>query len=454
MGLLSGFCAMFVATILLLLPLVIVAIVLRTRAGQPLPQRVAPVLASVALLFAGVFTGCAPAWIHNRFVAHEPVLLSAHSGLNFWIGNNPAATGYPKIPPGLSASQEGLLRDSITLAEEEKGRKLQRWEVSEHWAAKAAKWRWENRGVWLRLMARKFSNFWNAFQYDDVSIISLLHSQGVLPAGLRFGMVAVFAIPGLVLGIVFVRRARWVAAAVLLHMAALMPVFITERYRLCAVPGLLLFAAFLLWQLWKWVETYRWSPAFATALAAFASAWFVSESRGDIGLWSLDHYNTGIRCLKSAEAHRRRHEPAREAQELDAARQELELAFAYVQDNAEINFALGNYWLARENRDKAKIFYRRTLELNPRHADCWNNVGYIALEEKRWDTAVKCFERALKYQPEDIKTSYLLARAYKEAGNIDAAKAALAPALQRLPHQPDFLALKAQLDAAPPRAPQ
>jgi tetratricopeptide (TPR) repeat protein len=200
----------------------------------------------------------------------------------------------------------------------------------------------------------------------------------------------------------------------------------------------------------------RWVPVGATVLATCASAWFVSEPRGDIGLWSLDHYNTGIRCLKSAEAHRYRNEPAQEAQEMDAARRELEMAFAYVQTNSEINFALGNYWLARNEPGKAKIFYRRTLEIAPRHADCWNNVGFIALDEKLWPTAIKCFQKALKYEPNDIKTSYLLAKAYQGAGDLASAKAALAPALEKAPNQRDFLALKAQLDAppSPPKAVQ
>jgi len=134
-GLLAGVVSMIVATILLLLPLVIVAIVLQAGAGQTVQLRLRSAIFSIVLLFAGVFTGCAPAWVHNYFIAHEPVLLSAHGGLNYWIGNNPVATGYPKIPPGLRASQEGLLKDSITLARQETGRPLTRSEVSAYWAA-------------------------------------------------------------------------------------------------------------------------------------------------------------------------------------------------------------------------------------------------------------------------------------------------------------------------------
>jgi len=43
---------------------------------------------------------------------------------------------------------------------------------------------------------------------------------------------------------------------------------------------------------------------------------------------------------------------ATSAGDLDRAQRNLETAFAYVPDNADINFALGNLWLERSNRSK------------------------------------------------------------------------------------------------------
>ena len=133
-GLLIGVQAMMVATILFVVPLAMAAIVTRSRQSATAWWR--PV-AAAALLVAGVFAGASPCWLHNYLVAREPVMLSAHSGLNFYIGNNPVATGYPKMPPGMSAGQQGMLRDSITIAEKAEGRPLKHYEVSQYWAAKA-----------------------------------------------------------------------------------------------------------------------------------------------------------------------------------------------------------------------------------------------------------------------------------------------------------------------------
>jgi len=431
MGLLVGVVSMLVATILLLLPLVFFA-VWRWRPKQP-----APLLAATALVFAGVFLGNAPVWLHNRFVAHEPVLLSAHSGLNYWIGNNPDATGYPKIPSGLRASQEGLLQDSITFAERDAGRKLTRAEVSEHWSAKAKAWIASDRPAWLALLGKKFANFWNAFQYDDVAAIPMLRTQHVLLPGPRFGVIAALALPGMLFAVWRVPRARWIAAAVLLHMAALMPVFVTERYRLCAVPGLMIFASYGLVALWEWLVQRRWIEPLTYASATACAALFVSIPRTDPGMWSLQHYRTGVRAQRIGD--------------LDTAQRELRLAYRYVQNNAEINFALGNLYFARGSNFKAKDFYRRTLERSPNHADAWNNLGVIALQEKYWPTAQKCFELAVKFEPGDAKSHYLLATVCLELGDREKAAAALREALRLRPAQPEFLALRAKLAEGMPQ---
>ena len=448
LGVFAGVIAMLVATILFAVPLLLTAIFLSVERGAPLRARLPKIAAAVLALVGGLYLGAAPAWLHNYFVAREPVMLSAHSGINFWVGNNPTANGYPKMPPGIRSSQSGMLRDSITVAEKEMGRPLTRAEVSRFWSAKANAYIRENRPAWLRLMAVKFGNFWNAFQYDDVGAMKRLSDDGVLPPGLRFGLIAALGLAGMLPAIWLFPRARWVAAAVVLHMGALLPVFVTERYRLAAVPGLMVLAAFGLWQLWANLVRGRWIGAGAYLAITAGAATFVSIPRTEPGLWSLDFYNAGIRCLASGN--------------LALAERHFATAYAYVPDNTEVRFALGNLWLEKSNRildpkaraiarARAKDFYKRTLELNPRHASTLSNLGVLALEEERWELAEKFFASSSEAEPDDAKTFYLLARARFEAGKTDAAKSALGQALEMRPHQKEFLELRDKL-AKPPGA--
>ena len=115
---LIGFTSMGVATILFLIPLVLAALWLKRRKTD---KHISSVLIGAALLLLGVIGGTSPCWIHNYFIARDPVFLSAHSGINFWIGNNPGANGYPRFPPGLRAGQAAMLEDSISVAESAAG---------------------------------------------------------------------------------------------------------------------------------------------------------------------------------------------------------------------------------------------------------------------------------------------------------------------------------------------
>ncbi|MEI9897126.1 MAG: hypothetical protein WDN28_25500 [Chthoniobacter sp.] len=258
LGLFCGFVAMLVATILFAVPLLIVAVFRSVARDQPWPARGPKIAAAIATLVAGLYVGASPAWIHNYFIAHEPVMLSAHSGINFWIGNNPTATGYPKMPPGIRATQEGLLKDSITLAEAAAGRKLTRAEVSKFWSSQANAYISTHFSAWMRLMGVKFGNFWNAYQYDDLSIIKLLRDDGVLPPGLKFGLIAALGLAGLLPTLWRFPKSAWVVAAVFLHMCALLPVFVTERYRLAAVPGLMILGTAGLWIFWQNLAAAQW----------------------------------------------------------------------------------------------------------------------------------------------------------------------------------------------------
>jgi len=361
------------------------------------PVRLARTLriTSALALFAGIALGTAPVWGFHRFVAREPVFLSAHAGLNFFIGNNPLANGYPRTPPGMRASQRGMLRDSITLAENEVGRPLSRAEISNYWEQKARNFIRLDRPAWLRLQALKLFNFWNQFRYDDLGIVALLSDHRILLPGPSWGAIAVAGLPGLILGVALVPASRPLAAVVLLHMASLLPVFVTERYRMLALPGLCLFAAWFAVTTVLQLRSGAWRfPALAAAgllVTAPLILWPCREPR----LLALEPYNSGVHALARGDWVR--------------AEPKLVRAEALVPDNEEVQFALGNLRLDQGDSLEARSRYRRALELNPRHEGAWNNLGVIALREKRWELAEYFCRASLEIDADDAKTLMLLA---------------------------------------------
>jgi hypothetical protein len=434
LGLLAGFVAMMVANILFLLPLVIAAIFWRRAWQWPARLTTQKRVAAVALLLAGTFVGASPCAVHNYFIAGEPVFLSAHGGINFFIGNNAHANGYPQIPPPLHADQQGMLKDSILWAERAEGRPLRRVEVSAFWSGLASRYIHEHPLAWLGLLAIKFKNFWNGFQYDDLGILTPLQEDGVLLPGIGFGVAAALGLPGLLLAVWRRPASRWIAFAVGLHLASLMTVFVTERYRMAAVPGLLLFSAFGVIEIGREMAAARWRAP-AVYAAAMAAALVLVCWPVDPAISSVDDFNSSLADL--------------EQNRLGRAQEKLERVYAEHPDNAETAFALGNLWLAKGDQDRAKYFYRRTLQLDPKHDRALSNLGALAVEEKRWHLAEVFLDSALAIEPNDAKTNYLLAEVRCERHDLPGARLAIANAERLQPDTPQYQKLSAALDSQP-----
>jgi tetratricopeptide (TPR) repeat protein len=430
-GTVIGITAMGVATILFLVPLFLVAILVRPPIHSPARPPTQARLAAIILLLVGIGAGTAPCWFHNYFVARDPVLLSAHGGINFWLGNNPEATGYPHFP-GMRAGQAGMLRDSIDQAEAAAGRKLNRSEISQFWSAKARAYIAHNPMAWLNLIARKVGNFWNGFEYDDLGVIANFRQHRVLFPGPHFAIVAALALPGLFFALRAFPRSRWIAAAILLHLAAVLPVFVTERYRLAVVPGLLFFAASGLRELWQSCSLCRFQRAGAYLGILSLAAILVTLPRKDSALWARQPYDLGRQALESGDFQR--------------AEEQLQRARFYAPDNPETNLALGNLRLAQGNRSEAVNFYEAALRVDSTHKSALNNLGVIALEVHRPAEAKEYFRRALQQEPNNSKTHFLLAKAELALGNIAGARIALAHALEHEPDRAEYGQLREEIE--------
>lgn len=430
-GFLIGFTAMAAATALFLVPLVVIAAWLRSRAADANPLR----LTAIALvsLIAGVILGTAPCWVHNVFVARDRVFLSAHSGVNFWIGNNPSATGYPHFTEGLSAGQAGMLKDSISLAEQAAGRTLRMSEVSRYWNEKAAGYIRDNPGSWTRLMLRKFVNVWSAFEYDDLSIVNRFREERLVLPGFGFGVIAALALAGACVSLSRLKKCRWVLGAIALHLASILPVFVTERYRLAMVPGLLLFASYGVVFLWRCCANRRARPAIGYVLLLLGATAFVSIPPASVSVWALPLYSAGGRSAERGQS--------------EQAEEEFRRALLYAPGNAEVLFALGNVYYERSDYPRARQFYDKVLRDSPRHRGALNNVGVIDLQAGEFIAAERSFRLSLEQENGDAKVHYLRARALAGLGDRATAGEEIAEALHIDPKQPEFLAFQQQVGA-------
>ncbi len=434
LGVFMGMMATLIATILLLIPLVMAAIAARVHCSQPLKQRKAAVALAAVVFLAGVGGGCAPVWCHNFFIAHEPVFLSAHGGINFWIGNSPEANGYPKIPKGLRAGQQDLLQDSITIAEAAAGHSLTRRDVSVYWSKKA----WEQIRLdparWIRTMGIKVRNFWNAYVYDDVTIIALLREEEVLLPGIGFGPIALFGAAGVIEALARGGPGRWIACAVLLQMVALLPVFVTERYRMAAVPGLLILGSYGLCVLYLDLRQRRWGRVAAQVAVLVASGAAVFCPKTDAPR-AMEQYNLGIAAM--------------DVEELDRAQRHFQEAEVIAPEDPSLLSSMGTLWLKKGNLEKAKNYYARASRRDPGNFEVLFNEGIIAMQEKRWKDAETLFKEASSLHA-DGDAFFLMAQAQGQDGRVSEAGASLEEAIRLAPKR-GFQQYRSRLD---PRRPE
>jgi hypothetical protein len=284
---------------------------------------------------------------------------------------------------------------------------------------------------WLKLMVRKIANFWNAFEYDDLGITANLLRHRILFPGPTFGVMAALALPGLLFSLRPSITARWVTAAIFLDMAAILPIFVTERYRLAVVPGLCVFAGIGLCQLWNDCSLRRYRQLAVYVVVLTVALWLITIPRTDPALWAMRPYDAGRAAFDSGDvAH---------------ANEEFARARAYAPDNPEVNLALGNLRLAQGDRADAFSFYSNVLRIDPTHKGALNNLGVMALEDGKFLEAREYFLRALRQDRENAKTYYLLAKAELSLGNLEDAEAAVANALKRAPAQPEYQQLQEQI---------
>lgn len=295
------------------------------------------------VFWIGALGVIAPVTARNYAAGGEFVLITAHGGINFYIGNNRDATGWYHTPSRFEGTQEGLVNSGRALAEADLGRELRHGEVSSYWFSKAWRFIRGNMGDAARLFAKKLYLFWNSYEkplegnyYYMKSISPLLR---MVPIG--FGLVAPFALLGLLLLLPRWReRSGLLTLFALLCMATLVVFFVTSRYRLVALPFMLIAGAHAVWWCIDRVRSRRWKSV-AAALGLVAAVAIVSNSTlfGTEGHAESDlayaHYSEGTLLLRRGEN--------------EAAIDCFERAVRFDDD---IPFIYGNWGIALSNLDR------------------------------------------------------------------------------------------------------
>ncbi len=109
-------------------------------------------------------------------------------------------------------------------------------------------------------------------------------------------------------------------------------------------------------------------------------------------------------------------------QALESARHEFEAELALNAGDAAAEYEVGQILIAQGKREAGVGRLEHALALRPDFLEALLAVGKARLDAKRYPEAISLLERAVKLQPRSEPAHYNLMMAYRNSGDIEAAK--------------------------------
>jgi len=178
-----------------------------------------------------------PVSLRNEAQAGTWSPMSSHGGLNFYIGNNPVATGTYREVRGIRPNLEGQISDARTVAEKATGHALTDDEVSGYFYSVAWQWIRESPASAVRLFARKLRlTFSGAAPWLNYSYGFFARDEGTILRGLFVGpwLLLPLGLVGLAYGMPTVKRREYLiwTSFVPLYGLSVALFFVSDRYTL------------------------------------------------------------------------------------------------------------------------------------------------------------------------------------------------------------------------------
>jgi Tfp pilus assembly protein PilF len=409
-GIVLGLLVLIRGNYLLLFPMILLGMLL-FNAGRRRGRAIFLYGLGVALiLFAAL--------AHNLIVGKDLVLTTSQGGQNFYIGNNPEnLTGMYRAPEFARGDPKFEEADFAREAERQLGRSLKPSEISNYWLKQGFAFLKERPLRFFRLLWVKTTLFWNNYEvpdnldmyyFDAYSIIMRLW----LPA---FGLVAPFGILGMVLCISDRRRLWTLYLFALAYFASVILFFVFSRYRLPAVPFLLVFGAEAARRLWEQLRGRRFRSAAAAGSLLLLAGIAVNIPLGNTyNPSAIDNLGTMLLQMGDLDGAESlfRQVIARNA-DFSNARNNLAVALlrkgevaAAVKELQEVirlkpkqpagYVNLGNALSKQGNAEGAAVNYRKALQLDPGSQEAWQGLGELHRQKGEFAAAADAFRNALR----------------------------------------------------------
>jgi tetratricopeptide (TPR) repeat protein len=442
-----------------------VAVLYRKERGV----RIAVIFSTVLICFM-LLQGFRNYAIFDKFFVFSP-----QGAVNLYIGNARYADGKtPVAPPtrhpydiGTDPSQDSINLGCRQAAMEDVGRELSEQELSKYYYRKTFDEIRQDFPRWIGLMARKAYYVLNSYERSDIKLVPRVIER--YSRVLRLPLLS-FAVPvslGLVGAAIAARRRRRLglilAAGVLAYGANTLLFFVVWRYRLPAVPFLMVLAGLTVREFYRALRTRNtklmlWIVVPVILIFLLSASRFLDVGKED---WSAQYVMNEAALYLKAGDYERAVEVYKEAIEMDPenARAYFYLGKAhategYIEESKEMMekaismnptyrpYALLTLGVALANKaayGPAAEYFGAALEADPELGLAAFNLGISLMNLGRVEDAERAFTRAEKLCTEDIGTLVTISQAYIRLGDTQRGLSLAQAVLARDPRNADAL---------------
>ncbi|MEA1926838.1 MAG: tetratricopeptide repeat protein, partial [Candidatus Auribacterota bacterium] len=419
------------------------------------------------LFLAGILIIIIPAGFYFSPGPGEGGFISTHGGENFYIGNNPGATGAGRIPEFARGTPALQHNDFLYEAQRQAGRKLTPGENSRFWFREGIRFATGHPFTFLKMLFFKIYLFFSANTISDNYHLPFFQDQlPILRFPFSWHLLSTLGLLGMITGW---RRRKNIAIlyiSIACYVASIALFFVTARFRLPAAPYLAIFGAFGVVSISKMIRDKRQKSAGGLIMAAVliffglgrmpeaTPAYSSYLSAGEI-YYRAGQYDRALSSLikareelqetapeNSLRAYRLHYALGQSYLGLDQASQAAE-EFQRLENGIrnkllEPDFDIGNAYAAHKFYREAQAHYLKVLKTDPNHFRAWNNLGLVYRESGDTGRAKKAFAEAIRINPDyaaphtNLGNLYVRQEQYKAALNEFRAALQIDPALLQL----------------------
>jgi len=363
------------------------------------------------------------------------VLFTAHSGVNFYFGNNPSADGTWQpaedlgSPTGFSHEQLKLVAKTVD------GRETTWSKASSHWLGKGFAYLAGNPAQALELLVRRFLLFWASYEVPNNYYPETVDSTPLRLAFVNFALAVAFGAVGMFLGWPQRRRSWSAYVMVAGFIVSSLAFYVLSRLRAPVIPFLLILAGYGVYRLAQSLRKRMFRQTGIAALvgtAVFAGSILVPVNKNSYS--SQAWTQIGNIHLNNKEV-----QPAMNA---------LNRALAANPDNASTRYSLILALCGMGRVRDAVAEYRRLCAIKntgmPGQMLKSLSAARIAVARRDFPHAARLYNSVARQDPANAENHYLLGLVYVSLDSLAEARLSLQQAVALDPgHQSAIEALRA-----------